>query len=440
MNRDEILKDIKQRKTYQPDEELFGRILSSIESDKAEPKPTPSRLYTKARLLRPAIVFYVIILIIASTFAVTAAVNGDVRDYLISIFGGDPNPVDGELIGVTVESNGVELTVDAVVAEADSLFMIYTLKDKAQSVFNESTSINTFKAMVGGSPNYGAVYNSIIKNGEKNYMVLNRDETKKGVQQVQFSIDSLRTPDPSKKYEIQVGTSLYKPDGIEGYVINDVKKVNDRIEASITISDQSRYVINYAIKVKNTKTGMVFNQKAEEMYSSEGNITEIRWYSEKLDGGKAEDYQLMISFDKVYTFEKPLQVDFAIDFSRKPLKAIYPKDTYVLSAVVEKVIVNQMSVIADLNDLTDDPVINDEKPMQASEPPEKDFFEEDHSKTIPGQRMIIRYEDGLEADAISGSVSSIGQNRYRFYLILNGSLDYTRKPVLFIGDAEIPLF
>ncbi|HEX2927482.1 MAG TPA: hypothetical protein VHP38_14700 [Ruminiclostridium sp.] len=435
MDKNEILEEIKNRNTFQADNEIFGRILSGIESNAQE--VTPDFSYPKPHILRPALILYVIIIVIASTFAVTAAVNEDVREYLISIFGGNPNSVSGELIGAAGESDGVALTVDAVVAEGDSLFMIYTLQDKEHKVFNESTSINSYKVKVGEDLNYSGTYNTILKNGEKNYMVLFSKDAKKGVQKMQFKLESLKTPDPLKEFAIPAGAINYKPQGIPCYNIDYVNLKDNRIEAAINVSDQNQYIHNYNIRVQNIKTGKTFYQERESAEYTNEKPKLIRWYSAQLDGGKAEDYKLIIPFDKVYTFEKPLTVDFSVDFSRMKTKTIYPNNAHVLTAVVEKVTVHQMIIAVDLKDTVISPNQN-EQPKRITEADNAFPSEEAKDDSIIRQKMTVRYEDGEEAPLISSSASA-GSQTYRFYLILNGSLDYSRKPALFIGDTKIPL-
>jgi hypothetical protein len=269
-------------------------------------------------------------------------------------------------------------------------------------------------------------------------MILYGNGIKKGVQKIDFSLESLKVPDPSKVFTIPAGTVDYHPEGIPGYIVESVILDNNRIKASIRVSSQDEYVHNYDIRVRNKKTGEVFDQNGETMETNSDNkLKMMGWYSEKLDNGKAEDYELLISFDKVRKFEKPLAIEFYADLSKNPVKTIYPVDTYVLTAAVEKVTVHQMSIIADLRD-TIEPNMDNEKPVQASEAGDA-FLEENRSPGIIGQRMTVRYEDGTEADVINASSSGSAQGEYRFYLLLNGSLDYSRKPSLFIGETKIPL-
>ncbi len=436
MKEKEILKEIKGTHTYRADDKIFERVLSGIETTDRINFPF-SR--PKKRILRPAAVICITLLVIASTFAVAAAVNEDVRQYLISIFGGNPNSVNGEFIGITVEREGIELTVDAVVAEGNNLFMIYTLKDKSNGVFQESASINKYKFSVGGDSQYNATYNSDLKNGEKNYMILYGDDAKKGIQNVQFSLESLKTPDPGKEFILPAGTADYQPQGIPGYTIEYVKLNNNRIEAAISVSNEEEYIRSYNLRVVNTKTGKTFSQTGEGVdMDTEGDNKRIQWYSEELDGGKEEDYQLILPFDRVFTFKSPLIADFSVDFSRSSVKTIHPQNVKVLDYTVEKVTVHQMIITADL--VTDQKaVLHDEAeaPVPAdSEPP----FLEEKAPGIHGQRMTVRYEDGTEADSIGGFSTSHSQDRYRFNLVLNGSLDYSRKPILFIGETGIPLY
>ena len=99
-----------------------------------------------------------------------------------------------------------------------------------------------------------------------------------------------------------------------------------------------------------------------------------------------------------------------MDLNNKPNEIIPPQKTYVESALIESISVYQMSVMVKLSE----PIT---------------------------QQISIKYKDGTTLKEIGATISSPTQNdeSSKYCVMFDTTIDYSREPMLIIGNARIPL-
>lgn len=130
-----------------------------------------------------------------------------------------------------------------------------------------------------------------------------------------------------------------------------------------------------------------------------------------LESNNVNDYELVINTPRIFTFKEPLNVSFDLNLDNRPNEILLHQKTYVESALIKSINVYQMSLMVKMS-----------KPIT--------------------QPISIKYKDGTILKEIGATISSPTQNdeSSNYCAMFDSTIDYSREPVLIIGNTSVPLY
>ncbi|KNY26001.1 protein of unknown function DUF4179 [Pseudobacteroides cellulosolvens ATCC 35603 = DSM 2933] len=374
-------------------------------------------------VLRPVFVVITVLFILIGSISVYAIGNWNIGYYISLVFGNNSSIVSGNIINQASEMEGIELNVNALLREEDNIILFYTLTDKEKKIFTDRAFLSNCVLNVNGKSNFGRSSMYETKNGVPNYIVFNYDSLslKKGKNaNLEFKVNSLRLPERSNKHMLPLDTSNYTLDNTSGMQLEKIETINHFVKVSIRVP--KNHIINIPI-IKNKITGKEYISQSDSIHNSDQeNFNLYLMTYGPLDTSNKEDYELIINTEKVYNFSKPLSVKFDTKFEDLPRKVPITSNLYVSSALVKSVNVYQMSVMIELVNPINGIVQEDEMFLK--------------------KQIQISYDDGTTINKISDIMSSpeVNNGEFRYCVMFSSPIDYTKKPILKIGDLNIPIY
>lgn len=379
--------------------------------NKISVEPNKNTFTIKKFRYAPVVVALSIVLLLTISVTAFATVNYDIRDYIVKIFGSNPGPVNGNLVNKTVEQNGIQLTVDAALVENNGVLLFYKLTDTSKHIFRNKVIFNECYLEINGVRNFVRSSDEIY-NGKQNCVIFrfesNKDVIKDKNSRFKFVVESIGLADIENQKILPLNIKNYDLDENLNMRITDLKFSNSCV--SLNIKKPHAYNLLTPL-IRNKKFKQEHFAIGQSIHDADNKDEGIYNYTfGPLESNNANDYELVINTPQLFTFKEPLNVNFDVDLNNKPNEIIPTQKTYVESALIESISVYQMSVMVKLSE----PIT---------------------------QQISIKYKDGTTLKEIGATISSPTQNdeSSKYCVMFDTTIDYSREPMLIIGNARIPL-
>lgn len=380
--------------------------------DKISVEPDKNKFTRKKLRYVPVAVSLCIVFILTVSVTAFAVVNYDIRDYIVKFFASNPGTVNGNLVNKSTEQEGIQLTVNAALVENNGVLLFYKLTDKTNNIFKNKVTFNECYLEIDGVRNFvrssGEIYN-----GKQNCAIFRFDSNKEIMKdknsKFKFVIESIGLIDKDSQKILPLTIKNYDLDENFKMRITDLKFINSCVSLKI-LKPHAYTLLNPKIRNKYFKQDhYAIGQSFRNTQNKEEGI--YNYTFGPLESNNVNDYELVINTPQLFTFKEPLSVNFDLDLDNKPNEILFPKKTYVDSALIESINVYQMSVTVKLSEPINKPI-------------------------------SIKYKDGKTLKEIAATISSPSQNdeSSNYCVMFDSTIDYSREPVLSIGNTSIPLY
>ncbi|AEY66791.1 DUF4179 domain-containing protein [Clostridium sp. BNL1100] len=360
----------------------------------------------------PVVVAMCIVLLLTISVTAYATVNSDIRDYIVRFFGSNPGPVNGNLVNKSDEQEGIQLTVNAALVENNGVLLFYKLTDKTKHIFQNKATFNECYLEINGVRNFVRSFGE-INNGKQNCVIFrfesNKDVIKDKNSKFKFVIESIGLTDNVNQKILPLNIKNYDLDENLNMRITNLEFINSCV--SLKIKKPNAYTLLNP-KIRNKEIKQEHYAIGQSIHDTDNKGEGIYTYTfGPLESNNINDYELVINTPKLYTFKEPLNVSFDLNLDNKPNEILLPQKIYVEAALIESINVYQMSVMVKLSE----PII---------------------------QQISIKYRDGTTLKDIGATISSPSQNdeSSNYCVMFDSTIDYSREPVLIIGNTSIPLY
>ncbi len=380
--------------------------------DKIAVEPNKNTFARKKLRYAPVVVVLSIVLLLTVSVTAFATVNSDIRDYIVRFFGSNPGPVNGNLINKSVEQQGIQLTVNAALVENNGVLLFYKLTNKTNHVFKNKVTFNECYLEINGVRNF-VCSSGEIYNGKQNCAIFrfetSKDITKDTNSKFKFVVQSIGLTDQVNQKILPLNTKNYVFDEDLKMRIADLEFINSCV--SLNIKKPHAYTLVNP-KIRNKELKQEHYPVGQSIHDTDNKDEGIYTYTfGPLESNNVNDYELVIDTPQLFTFKHPLNVSFDLNLHNRPNEIPLPQKTYVDSALIESINVYQMSAMVKLSEPITQPI-------------------------------SIKYKDGTILKEIGTTISSPTQNGESSYycVMFNSTIDYSREPVLVIGNTSIPLY